>query len=187
MNRTLTFSRCVDLSTCTRSAFYGQVAFEDSSSEADFAILIVGAMPGFYRVSPNKQQRRCNGCAVHSILTCVSSAFVVSSVLQLSQAQSASRIPKPCDRLRKIRAHARPDRATKRILLRGVARDDDHRLSPCMISDVGLRRPVVEGAGPQRPAGPVGADDDARGRSLRADEREFAWRGSIRKETFACA
>jgi uncharacterized protein DUF4158 len=69
------------------------------------------------------------------------SAFVVSSVLQLSPAQSASRIPKPCDRLRKIRAHARPDRATKRILLRGVARDDDHRLSPCMIYDVGLRRP----------------------------------------------
>jgi hypothetical protein len=38
----------------------------------------------------------------------------------------------------------------------------------------------------QRP-GPVGTDDDARGRSLRADKREFAWRGSIRKETFACA
>jgi hypothetical protein len=93
----------------------------------------------------------------------------------------------PCDRLRKIRAHARPDRATKRIVLRGVARDDDHRLSPCMNSNVGLRRPVVEGAGPQRPAGPVGADDDARGRSLRVDEREFAWRGSFRKETFARA
>ena len=56
-----------------------------------------------------------------------------------------------------------------------------------MISDVGSRRRVVEGAGPQRPAGSVGADDDARGRSLRADEREFAWRGSFRKETFACA
>ena len=120
-------------------------------------------------------------------LETVFSPFVVSSVLQLCPAQSASHIPKPCDRLRKIRAHARPDRATKWILLRGVARDDDHRLSPCMISDVGLRRPVVEGAGPQRPAGPVGADDDARGRSLRADEREFPWRGSIRKETFACA
>jgi hypothetical protein len=62
-------------------------------------------------------------------------------VLQLSPAQSASRIPKPCDRLRKIRAHARPDCATKRILLREVVRDDDHRLSPCMIYDVGLRRP----------------------------------------------
>jgi hypothetical protein len=48
-----------------------------------------------------------------------------------------------------IRARAHPDRATKRILFRGVARDDDHRLSPCMISDVGLRRPVVEGAGPK--------------------------------------
>jgi hypothetical protein len=59
--------------------------------------------------------------------------------------------------------------------------------APCMISDAGLHRPVVEGASPQGPAGPVGADDDARGRSLRADEREFAWRGSIRKETFACA
>jgi hypothetical protein len=35
-----------------------------------------------------------------------SPAFVVSSVLQLSPAQSASRIPKPCDWLRKIRAHA---------------------------------------------------------------------------------
>src|SRR5260370_13143278 len=46
------------------------------------------------------------------LLTFVSSAFVVSSVLQLSPAQSASRIPKPCDRLRKIRAHAGPDRAT---------------------------------------------------------------------------
>jgi hypothetical protein len=54
-------------------------------------------------------------------------------------------------------------------------------------NNLGSRRRVVEGAGPQRPAGPVGADDDARGRSLRADEREFAWRGSIRKETFACA
>jgi hypothetical protein len=46
---------------------------------------------------------------------------------------------------------------------------------------------VVVGAGPQRPTGPVGADDDARGHSLRADEREFAWRGSIRKDTFASA
>jgi hypothetical protein len=46
---------------------------------------------------------------------------------------------------------------------------------------------VVVGAGPQRPSGPVGADDDARGHSLRADEREFAWRGSIRKDTFASA
>jgi hypothetical protein len=36
--------------------------------------------------------------------------------------------------------------------------------------DVGSRRRVVEGAGPQRPAGPVGADDDARGRSLCADD-----------------
>jgi hypothetical protein len=35
--------------------------------EADFAILIVRAMPGFYRVSRNQQQRRCNGCAVHSL------------------------------------------------------------------------------------------------------------------------
>jgi hypothetical protein len=56
-----------------------------------------------------------------------------------------------------------------------------------MISDVGSCRRVVEGAGPQRPAGSVRADDDARGRSLRADEREFAGRGSIRKETFAGA
>ena len=54
-------------------------------------------------------------------------------------------------------------------------------------NNLGSRRRVVEGAGPQRPTGPVGADDDARGRSLRADEREFAWRGSIRKDTFACA
>jgi hypothetical protein len=54
-------------------------------------------------------------------------------------------------------------------------------------SDVGLRRPVVEGAGPQMPAGPVGADDDTRRRCLRADEREFAWRSSIRKKTFARA
>jgi hypothetical protein len=52
---------------------------------------------------------------------------------------------------------------------------------------VGSRRRFVEGAGPQRSAGPVSADDDARGRSLRVDESEFAWRGSIRKETFACA
>src|SRR5262249_12668519 len=48
-------------------------------------------------------------------------------------------------------------------------------------------RCVAEEAGPQRPAGPVGADDDARGHSLRADERELAWRGAIRKETFAFA
>ena len=54
-------------------------------------------------------------------------------------------------------------------------------------TDVGSRRCFVEGAGPQRSAGPVSADDDARGRSLRVDEREFAWRGSIRKETFAGA
>jgi hypothetical protein len=46
---------------------------------------------------------------------------------------------------------------------------------------------VVVGAGPQRPTGPVGADDDARGHRLRAYEREFAWRGSIRKDTFASA
>ena len=51
-----------------------------------------------------------------------------------------------------------------------------------MISDVGLRRPVVEGAGPQRPPGPVGADDDSRGRSLRADEREFARRAPFEKK-----
>jgi len=44
------------------------------------------------------------------------------------------------------------------------------------------KEPVRKG-----PARPLGADDDARGRSLRADEREFAWRGSIRKETFAYA
>jgi len=54
------------------------------------------------------------------------------------------------------------------------------------VTDVGSRRRFVEGTGPQRSAGPVSADDDARGRSLRVDEREFAWRGSIRKETFAC-
>jgi hypothetical protein len=46
---------------------------------------------------------------------------------------------------------------------------------------------VVVGTGSQRPTGPVGADDDARGHSLRADEREFAWRGSVRKDTFASA
>jgi hypothetical protein len=108
-----------------------------SSRDADFAILIVGAMPGFCCVSSNKQQRRCNGCPVHSIskrnyeassrnlsfLTFVSPAFVVSSVLQLSPAQSASRIPKPCDWLRKIRAHAGPDRAT-------VARPDRGEPAP---------------------------------------------------------
>ena len=43
------------------------------------------------------------------------------------------------------------------------------------------------GARPQRPGGPVGAEDDARGPSLRGDEREFAWRGSIREEAFAFA
>ena len=52
---------------------------------------------------------------------------------------------------------------------------------------IASRRRIVEGAGPQRPAGSVGADDDARGHGLGADEREFARRGSIRKETFACA
>jgi len=99
--------------------------------------LIVGAMPGFCCVSSNKQQRRCNGCPVHSIskrnyeassrnlsfLTFVSPAFVVSSVLQLSPAQNALRIPKPCDWLRKIRAHAGPDRAT-------VARPDRGEPAP---------------------------------------------------------
>ena len=45
----------------------------------------------------------------------------------------------------------------------------------------------VHGAGAQRAAVLVGADDDARGHGLRADEREFAGRGSIRKEAFACA
>src|SRR5260370_37632447 len=88
-------------------------------------------MPGFCCVSSNKQQRRCNGCPVHSIsernyeassrnlsfLTFVSPAFVVSSVLQLSPAQSASRIPKPCDWLRKIRAHAGPDRVQQWLAL----------------------------------------------------------------------
>jgi hypothetical protein len=39
----------------------------DDCLQADFAILIVGAMPGFCCVSSNKQQRRCNGCPVHSI------------------------------------------------------------------------------------------------------------------------
>ncbi len=38
-----------------------------------------------------------------------------------------------------------------------------------MISNAGLRRRVVEGAGPRRTAGPVRADDNARGHSLRAD------------------
>src|SRR5260370_8967556 len=88
-------------------------------------------MPGFCCVSSNKQQKRCNGCPVHSIskrnyeassrnlsfLTFVSPAFVVSSVLQLSPAQSASRIPKPCDWLRKIRAHAGPDRVQQWLAL----------------------------------------------------------------------
>ena len=50
-----------------------------------------------------------------------------------------------------------------------------------------VRARVADGTGPQRPVGPIGADDDARGHSLRADEREIAWRGSIRKETFAGA
>ena len=52
-----------------------------------------------------------------------------------------------------------------------------------MISDVGSCL-FAHGAGPQRPVWPVGADDDARGDSLRADECEVAWRGSVRKETF---
>src|SRR5579872_1072069 len=42
-------------------------------------------------------------------------------------------------------------------------------------------------AGPQRSTGLVGADDDARGRNLRADQREFPWRGSFRKDAFASA
>jgi len=57
-----------------------------------------------------------------------------------------------------------------RFLLRGVARYDDHRLSACMTSGAGLRRRAVEGSGPQRPAGPVGADDDARGRGLASNQ-----------------
>jgi hypothetical protein len=40
-------------------------SFCDRFTQADFAIVIVGAMPGFCSVSPNKQQRKCNGCAVH--------------------------------------------------------------------------------------------------------------------------
>ena len=51
----------------------------------------------------------------------------------------------------------------------------------------GLLPRVGVGAGPQRPAGLVGADDDARAHSLRADEREFAWRGALRKDTLANA
>ena len=46
---------------------------------------------------------------------------------------------------------------------------------------------VAVATGPQRPAGLVGADDDARGHSLGADQREFAGLGSIRKDTFASA
>jgi hypothetical protein len=46
---------------------------------------------------------------------------------------------------------------------------------------------VAVGTGPQRPTGLVGADDDARGHSLGAEEREFAGRGSIRKDPFASA
>ena len=38
------------------------------------------------------------------------------------------------------------------------------------ISDDNLRRFVVERSGPQRPAGPVGADDDARGRGLASNQ-----------------
>src|ERR1700733_10389724 len=49
------------------------------------------------------------------------------------------------------------------------------------------RRRFADGAGPQRTAGLVGADDDARGPGLRTDKREFAWRDCIRKETFASA
>src|SRR5215472_6005912 len=63
------------------------------------------------------------------------------------------------------------------------------RLSPLfpIISDAGLLHQVGVGASPQGPAGPVRADDDARGHSLRADQREFAWRRSIRKDAFAGA
>jgi hypothetical protein len=48
-------------------------------------------------------------------------------------------------------------------------------------SGPGSRCHVVEGPGPQRSVRPVGADDDAGGRSLRAGKRELAWRGSLRK------
>ena len=68
-----------------------------------------------------------------------------------------------------------------------LERDDRLEEATQEFRNAGLRRVVGEGAGPQRPAGPVGSDDDARGRSLRAHEREFAWRDSIRKETFAGA
>src|SRR5258708_29417551 len=59
-----------------------------------------------------------------------------------------------------------------------------HCSSPPMISDVGS---LAHGAGPQGPVRPVAADDDARGHCLRTDEREFAWRGSLREETFPSA
>jgi len=52
---------------------------------------------------------------------------------------------------------------------------------------VGLLPRVGVGAGAQRTVRLVGTDDDARAHSLRADEREFAWRSSIREETFAFA
>jgi hypothetical protein len=42
----------------------------------------------------------------------------------------------------------------------------------------------VDGAGTQRSGRRVGADEDARGHSVRAGQRESAWLGSVRKETF---
>ena len=47
-----------------------------------------------------------------------------------------------------------------------------------MLTAVGSRL-FAHRAGPQRPVGLVSADDDARGHSLRTDESEFAWRGSV--------
>jgi hypothetical protein len=69
-----------------------------------------------------------------SFLTFVSSAFVVSPVLQLSPVQSASPIPKPCDRLRKIHADAGPDCATAARPDRGEPAPSSLRVAPrCLL------------------------------------------------------
>ena len=73
--------------TSNDRALHGQVAFEDNGSEADFAILIVGAMPSFYRVSPNKQQRRCNQHKVRRVFRSVAIGHAKSGRVHVQTVQ----------------------------------------------------------------------------------------------------
>src|ERR1700689_4461938 len=68
---------------------------------------------------------------------------------------------------------------TANVPLKRLGMRTQHQAIVMLVNEYGrygCRRITV----PQRSGGRLGADDDARGSSSRAGEREFAWRGSVR-------